>query len=250
MEFIKYKYSHQLINEYAKIDINLQKADPEFHNYKLLSLNEHIRIMNDKDSQTLVDERIGKYFWIKVPRKLLFSIEQLINDGYISKIAFRVDFISKYIPAMEEMEYGSTLKIKIDSLPDFSKFYSVDNYENKLWIYHDKIKNSLTFEEHIEDFEVIEDNIITQVIHLEYQIREENYIITHLDHEFILYKIEEYEKRLTDPNIKGHRKIKTFKIDQASIPFNYKQNREYFLYQVLDAYLKNTDLINEYFAQI
>ena len=250
IEFINYKYANLLINEYSQINIDLQKTDTEFDSYKLLSLNEHIRIRNDKDSQTLVDNRIGKYFWIKVPRKLLFTIEQLINEGYISKIAFRVDFISKYIPAMEEMEYGSALKIKIDSLPDFSKFYSVDNYDNKLWIYHDKIKSSLTFEEHIEDFEIIEDNIITQVIHLEYQIKKENYIITHIDHEFILYTIEEYEKRLIDPNIKGHRKIKTFKVDQASIPFNYEHHGEHFLYQVLDAYLKNTDLINEYFAKI
>ncbi|WP_215901951.1 hypothetical protein, partial [Acinetobacter seifertii] len=57
-----------------------------------------------------------------------------------------------------------------------------------------------------------------------------------------------YQERLSDANIKGHRKVKTFKIDNSMIPFNIKINGELFLVQVLDSYFKNYDLIHEYFS--
>lgn len=86
----------------------------------------------------------------------------------ITEIAFRVDYVSDYVPSMEEKEFGSPMKLNILSLPELSKFYSTDNYNNNLWIQHDQIKQSLTFEELMEDFEVADDNVVTQVIHLEY----------------------------------------------------------------------------------
>lgn len=63
---------------------------------------------------------------------------------------------------------------------------------------HDIEKQSLTFEETMEDFEVVNQDVVTQVIHLEY---------------FVL-------------------------------------DDEYFLYQVLDTYLENKELISEYFSKI
>ncbi|MBN0832600.1 hypothetical protein JTL90_34490, partial [Pseudomonas aeruginosa] len=89
----------------------------------------------------------------------------------IAEIAFRVDYVSDHVPSMEEKEFGSPMKLSISSLPELSKFYSTDNYNNNLWIQHDQIKQSLTFEELLEDFEVADDNVVTQVIHLEYTSR-------------------------------------------------------------------------------
>lgn len=250
IEMLNLKYSGVVKHEYEKISIDINKEDVQFSKYSLISLNDNIEIFNDKDSQTIRDNRIGKHFWIKVPRKLLTSIEELIIKKYLSEISFRIDYVSDYLPAMEEIEFGSPLQLKLSSLPKLSKFYSTNQYENNLWVRHDTEKRSLTFEELMADFEVVDDDIVTQVIHLEYKVQGVESFITHLDHEFIIYTLDSYQERLNDANIKGHKKIKTFKIDNAMIPFDIKINNELFLAQVLDSYFKNKDLIQEYFEKI
>lgn len=250
IEILNLKYSKVVESEYEKIGINIRKEDTQFSKYSLVSLNENIQVFNDKDSQTIRDERIGQHFWIDVPRRLLTSIEELIRKGMLSEIAFRIDYVSDYVPAMEDMEFGAPLRLKISSLPKLSKFYSTDKYENNLWIHHDAEKLSLTFEELVEDFEVAGDDIVTQVIHLEYSSKNDDFFITHLDHEFIVYTLDSYHERLSNANIKGHRKIKTFKIDNSAIPFNINIGGDLFLLQVLDSYFKNDDLIREYFEKI
>ena len=88
------------------------------------------------------------------------------------------------------------------------------------------------------------------MVHIEYFLESDEFIINHLDHEFIVYNLDEYQKRQSNPEIKGHKKVKTFKIDNSKIPFKFKKGNEYFLFQVLDAYFKNTDLVSEYFEKI
>jgi len=248
-DMLSMKYSDVVRSEYEKLGIDIEKEDLQFSKYKLISLSDNIQIFNDKDSQTIQDSRLDKYFWIKVPRGLLASIESLIEQRMIAEIAFRVDYVSDYVPSMEEKEFGSPMKLNISSLPELSKFYSTDNYNNNLWIQHDQIKQSLTFEELLEDFEVADDNVVTQVIHLEYTSRGDEFFITHLDHEFIIYTIEQYGERMGNAGVKGHRKVKTFKVDGSMIPFNSRVNGNIFLIQVLDAYFNNRDLIQEYFAE-
>ena len=99
------------------------------------------------------------------------------------------------------------------------------------------------------------------MIHLQYKTEDNETYITHLDHEYIFYTIEEYEKRLGEYNQKGtaKRRMKSFKIDQARIPFNYQckiykkdnsgSENELFLYFVLDSYFKHKDLLKEYFQK-
>ena len=75
--------------------------------------------------------------------------------------------------------------------------------------------------------------------------------INHLDHELIVYSLEEYDDKIKDIKGKGSKgKIKSFKIDESKIPFFYKSNKGYFLYQVLDAYFNHKDLLREYFCKI
>lgn len=249
IDMLDLKYSKVVKTEYEKIDIDISQEDVQFSKYSLISMSKNIQIFNDKDSQTISDDRLDKYFWIAIPRRLLTSIEELIKNKMLSDISFRVDYVSDFVPMMEEMEFGAPLRLKISSLPKLSKFYSTDTYENNLWIRHDTEKLSLTFEELMEDFEVVGDDIVTQVIHLEYNVQGDDFFITHLDHEFIIYTLDNYQERLSDANIKGHRKVKTFKIDNSMIPFNIKVNGELFLVQVLDSYFKNDDLIHEYFNE-
>lgn len=250
MELLNLKYSSIVVDEYLKIGIDIKNEDLQFSKYSLLKLNSNISIYNDKDSQTIKDSRIDKYFWIDAPRKMLSTIEDLIDKEFISDISFRVDYVSDFLPAMEEMEVGSPLKLKVSTLPELSKFYSAENYGDNLWVRHDTAKSSLTFEELVEDFEIVGNDVVTQVVHLEYRKSNEEFLITHLDHEFIIYTLDAYESRLSNQDEKGHRKVKTFKIDNSNIPFYFKKGSEYFLLQVLDAYFKNKGLISEYFEKI
>ncbi|MBN0423163.1 hypothetical protein JTM55_34415, partial [Pseudomonas aeruginosa] len=120
-------YTDVVRSEYEKLGIDIEKEDLQFSKYKLISLSDNIQIFNDKDSQTIQDSRLDKYFWIKVPRGLLASIESLIEQRMIAEIAFRVDYVSDHVPSMEEKEFGSPMKLSISSLPELSKFYSTDN---------------------------------------------------------------------------------------------------------------------------
>ncbi|EEW5296519.1 hypothetical protein D8K19_005218, partial [Escherichia coli] len=175
--------------------------------------------------------RIGAHFWIPVPRKLLTTLQALIDLELITNISFRIDNITDYIPFFEDMEVGSPLKLNVADLPSLSKFYSIDNYANSFWVHHDSRERSITFEELRDDFQMVNDDVITQVIHLEYFNLNNAFYIQHLDHELISYTLEQYEKKLSDSKIKGYKKTKSFKIDNAKIPFMFKNNNEFLLFQ-------------------
>lgn len=246
--FIDQKASIRVEAEYAEIGIDLTTTDPQFSKYRLLSINPQIIIMNNKDSRTLVDSRIQKHFWINVPRRLMFALEELSAQKLISKIAFNVTQVTDMVPIMEEMERGKKLKITVSDLPAISRFYSTEAFEDGLSILHDKEKCSLTFEEVMKDFRIVGDNIVTQVVHLEYSETENGTYINHLDHEFIAYTLDEYDARLKDVNTKGSAgKVKSFKIDGAEIPLAHKFEGDWFLLVVLDAYFQNHALIQEIF---
>lgn len=249
-EMLDPKYFGKIEEEYRKIGIDLAKEDPQFSKYRIVSLNNNHEIFSDENNQAILDNRIQKYLKVAVPNKLLSSIKELIEKGMVSDISFRILSVSRYLYAAEAKETGTPLQLKVSALPSLSKFYSVNNYENNLWIQHDKERQSLTFEELTEDFEIIGDDIVTQVVHLEYRSKDHDFFITHLDHELIAYKPESYQERLSNPYIKGHQKVKSFKIDNSMIPFNISTNGDLFLLQVLDSYFKNKDLINEYFEKI
>lgn len=243
-------YSQEVLYEYKKIDVDLDEIDQQFIKYKLLSLDDNMSLISDKDNQIIQDNRLEKYFWVSVPRKLLSTIIQLKEKSFISEIAFKIDYISDLLIAMEEMDFGSCLKMKVSSLPSISKFYDLNNFDNSLWVHHNVEKKSLVFEELLDDFEIIGENIVTQVVHLEYFSENDSFFISHIDHEYIIYNLEEYEEKLQSPQKKGHKKVKTFKIDNSKIPFFYKVANEYFLFQVLDTYMQNKALISEYFEKI
>lgn len=249
--FLEQAVSKQVAEEYAAIGIDLAASDTQFSKYRILSLDSDHKINNDKDGQTIVDGRIQKHFWLNVPRRLLFALEEMREKGYYTKVAFNITAVTDGVLMLEEMERGAKLKINVADMPDISKFYSIDEYEDNLWVVHDRAKSSLTFEELRSDFEGVEDKVVTQVVHLEYKVEGGKTLITHLDHEFIVYTLDEYISRQGDSSIKGSAgKIKSFKIDGAEIPFDFKYEGDWFLIVVLDAYFLNHALIQEVFEDL
>ncbi|MCA6960993.1 MULTISPECIES: hypothetical protein [Pectobacterium] len=241
------KSSKRLQEIYKEIDINLNNYDTQFLKYNLLSLNENIIIINNTANHALKDHRLRYYLHISIPTRILSSIEELIKSDLISDISFRIDDITDSIYMTKAIETGSPLKLNISHLPSISKFYSNENYHDTFWVHHDPNKRSITFEELRDDFNISDDQVVTQIIHLEYIADDEIFFIKHLDHEYILYTLEQYEEKIKNPKTRGSEKIKSFKIDNSRIPFTQKINNEYFLYQVLDEYFVNNDLVSEYF---
>ena len=144
-----------------------------------------------------------------------------------------------------------------------TKLYSTE-YENCLWITIDS--QNMTFEELCKDFRIHNDTIVTQVVHLQYLIERNQFYITHLDHEYVFYTIEEYEKRQKDATQKGtaRPRLKSFKIDNSRIPFDYRCDNarkdengnnlpiesEQFLCYVLECYFEHKELLREYFEKV
>ncbi|ENV10530.1 hypothetical protein F966_00294 [Acinetobacter higginsii] len=240
----------EIISKYKEIGIDIEKEDNEFFKYKLNSLNKSISIFCDKDNQRLIDSRLDVNFGINIPRFLLEALEQLYKDDIINKLAFRVDSIQKYFLTLDEFDYGAFLKGDIKDLPEISRFYELESYENSLFIKHSKDKRHLTFEEICEDFELFNDDVVTQIVHLEYFEEDGRFYIKHIDHEYIIYTLDQYEKRKNNANIKGYKKVKTFKVDNSKIPFYYKYKGKFILLIILESFFKHKLLIKEYFEKI
>lgn len=233
-----------------KLSIDLASADLQFDKYRLLSLNSEFSIVNSKESQTVVDARIGLNFWVDVPRELLAAIEDAIANRWVSDIAFDIALITQATPAFESVEYGDVFSFHALQLPRVSKLYDEERYDDALWIKVDTQPYSMTFEELCADFPALDGKVVTQVVHLEFLVEDGMYFISHLDHEYILYTQSDYDSRRYDAYVKGYKKLKTFKIDKAHIPFDFIFRGRYFLFLVLDAYFKNKGLIQEYFAGV
>lgn len=271
MKILSFSANSTLKEMYQQIDIDLMQ-DKNFQKYNLKTLEPTVmNICCNKDNQKLIDKRIvekfGKHFSILYNHRLLLSClnHLFFHENMIGELSFRVDsIIDKALWILDEFDFGSKLKVDICTLPQVSRFYDLENPKDNLWIFHDKQKNQISFEELCDDFELFNDDVVTQLVHLEYAIIDNEYYITHIDHEYIIYTFDEYENRLSDNSQKGYKKVKTFKVDNAQIPFFYqythfqncyetrtrKEQKDYFLFIVLDSFFKHKELIKEYFEDI
>lgn len=155
----------------------------------------------------------------------------------------------------EALERGKIFEFVNLGNYSISRLYSKD-YENCVWIVINL--QNITFEELCKDFEVYNNMVVTQVVHLQYEKEGNCAYITHLDYE--------YENRMNNATQKGTAKtrIKSFKIDNSRIPFEYRcevlrknekgndlpQEDEQFLCYVLECYFKHKDLLKGYFQEI
>ena len=248
-DILNNKSNEELYGLYKNIGIDL-KENNEFFKHNLLKLDEYIFVYCDKDNQLLLDDRINKSFSILFGKRVLLeALEYMfIKEKIIGSLAFRVDSIlEKQFLLLEERDFGASLTNNIKSLPEVSKFYDINNSENGFWAFVDDKRPQISFEELCGDFDTLRDNIVTQLVHLEYKKKGDSYFIEHIDHEYIVYSLDEYEERLRNNKAKGRRKVKTFKINGAEIPFNYKYKDEFFLYIVLISFFTNKELVKEYF---
>lgn len=250
-----YSNNHDLLTFYEKYELI-----PIDNERKLLAINPP-RIYDIEADKTLYIQNVSV--------ELADKLNDLYSQKIIESLSFRVSNRGIYHGKnelehlLEEVEFGKAFSfVDLGKIP-LTKLYS-KSYEDCLWVKIDL--ENMTFEELCEDFVTCDDKIVTQVIHLEYKKEDNKVYITHIDHEYIFYTLEEYEKRLKNSEQKGcaSTRMKTFKVNNALIPFDLSYNVSWkdrdeeklhvveipFLYFVLQCYFKHTDLLHEYFSNL
>jgi len=222
-----------------KIDLNLKNQ------YELIKIDDNFEIIPNNSLSYILDNKLSVYISLReISYEVLVLLNKLKVKNIITDLFLRPDYSTpmKSLCMMEELERGNIFSFDGLKSPEVSKLFSVDNYKNCLWINIDG--KNITFEELCDDFDNHGESIITQVVHLEYK----GNFINHIDHEYIFYTADEYDKRCTDYKQQG-KKFKTFKVDNSSIPFTL-ENGDFFLYRILDGYFKHKDLLIEYFQNV
>jgi hypothetical protein len=237
---------------YASKGVDLSD-DSEYSHYGLISVSNRYDIKPSTQPK-LYDKIFKTHIFIKnVESAIVYIISELKNDGAILDVPFRPNchHVTDNLPdvsiVMEELERGKIFSLSDLGSPDITKLYSAE-YDN-LWVIRTSCE--ITFEELCNEFDVYDECVVTQVLHLQYELIDSEYYIHHLDHEYIFYTLDEYTERQNNPRQKGEAKkrYKTFKIDNSKIPFTMKDGIST-LYTFLHRIFKNQELLREYFASV
>lgn len=267
-----YQNEHPFCSDLHELDSvyeNIFDKQSQFSKYGIVPIDNERELIPITPPR-IYDRIINKTFFTKnVPLNLLEKIAEMISIGIIKDFSVRLcnepGYSGKlcYEYVTEAVERGKIFDFVNLGNYSINKLYSKE-YENCMWIAIDP--QNITFEELCSNFDVYNDMIVTQVVHLQYEKEGECTYITHLDHEYVFYTIDEYNNRMSNAAQKGTAKtrMKSFKIDNSRIPFDYRcevlekdengndlvRNYEHFLYYVLDCYFKHKDLLKEYFQEI
>lgn len=240
----------------------------EIDKYGLLKISK-TKQLKDFDPPRIIDLENDKTIYIINDQPLIKVFLKLINEGYIREISFRcigdnvIDGIEYKTRLLEELQYGKPFSLETSNLPKTTVLYKEKNLFDKLFVA--RKGNEITFEELCDDLDIENGYIKTQVLHIRTINANGNELINHMDHEYIFYTEEEYENKLKDIETHGGIKIKTFKIDNSKIPFNYEcesccinfneknvteEIRIPIIYYVLNELFKHEDLLKEYFKNL
>lgn len=257
------------LNELEAVYRNVFDKQSQFYKYGIVSLDDERELL-PVDPPRIYDRTINKTFFTKnVPLNLLKKISEMMSSGIVKDFSVRLLNEPGYNGRMyceyiaEALERGKIFEFVNLGNYSISRLYSKE-YENCMWVAIDP--PNITFEELCKDFEVYNDMVVTQVVHLQYEIEGGCTYITHLDHEYVFYTLDEYQNRMSNATQKGTAKarMKSFKIDNSRIPFDYRcevlrkdengndlpKEDEQFLCYVLECYFKHKDLLKEYFQKI
>lgn len=231
--------------------------DEQYKKYGLLKLNNNRNLEKPMLNSTpyhIYDNRKG-YIILdsRISDEVLIKLYWLKQNNLIVDLSLRADYYKRIqknrkILFCEERAFGKYFSFENLKNIILTKLYSTVT-NNSLWI---NIKNgSITFEELLDNFEIEEKEEIikAQVIHCEYFEDRGKYYISHIDHEYIFYSLDEYQERVKNIEQKGNikKKLKTFKVDNSRIPFIIDD--ENILLFFLNQYFKSKDLLLEYFQK-
>ncbi|RVU37005.1 hypothetical protein EOE67_11885 [Rheinheimera riviphila] len=233
------KHDNKLYKYYASLDINIISEDRQFHKYDLLSIDDYEQLVIGFPSR-IFDKENNVQFLLDIPERLLSVFRALMDSSEIKQISFLVEsevffetseqiFILLGNERPEEpvnlesfrndMRDNSVTRHVIKKPEEKGVFplyisagFFIEN-NDRSWYFIDK--SNIYLEEIIDDYEVLDDCVVTQLIHVEYYTSDSGIFISHIDHEYIFYSYDEFDKRQKDFSQKGsaRKRIKTFKID-------------------------------------
>lgn len=252
-----FDYRSLIVSDDVKVELEKIYGGSALCKYGLFKLDLETQvIMNNEELPYIFDQNNQSDYLMLNPKdkRVIEVFQDLIDKGYVNDISFKISSVDKFLLALEDAKYGQKFSLNLKELPDLSVFYDLHNHDDHLWIYVRKEKNnkfSITFEETIEDlFFDKNENVITNLIHLEVTNENGIDVISHIDHEYIIYAMDTYINRLDDSSVKGEYKIKTFKIDNAMIPLDYKFYNCNVLYHIVHECMEKKSLVKEYFENL
>lgn len=239
------KSENKLYKYYKSLDINLKETDRQFAKYDLLSIVESEQIIPGLPSR-IFDEKNNSQFLVDVPAVLLDMFASLLRSEAIKGISFLVNcevvfqtsqqyfillgneqpkspvLLFDFLDDVRDYQVTREVVKEADSKSTFppqvlaGRFY--DESDDSAWYFIDN--RNIYFEEIPNAPEMLDDCVVTQLVHIEYFVCNGEMIFSHIDHEYIFYSYDEFDKRLDDFSQKGsaRKRIKTFKIDNSTIP--------------------------------
>lgn len=246
---------------------NRDLGNTNYDKYNLIPVNQNRKLIVANPCR-IFDPDVGKTIFLQISPKVCEVLNKFYKDGLIGMMSFRGNekevfaglITTEYV--LEEIEYSLQYPLNTHVFIEQTKLFEPECYGNQLWV---SITNTeMRFEELCDDIIIQDEAIVTQLIHLLYKKDSDGRIlINHIDHEFIFYSLEEYEKRCANPAIKGkaRKRVKTFKVDDAILDVNYPcsvidvRDANYskvevpFILFVLNAYFKHKRLLDEYFEK-
>lgn len=253
-----------LIYQYYKAaEVDLLATDAQYRKYNLHSVTETSELLIGIPNRILDPQHQVQLLIEHTPSYVLTLFELLRSEGLIQDLALLTSddiviktnqhiFVSLGIQSIPQPLNVNNLQPQLDEVivstvfrkrgltadgsaarPSVSKFYKPGS-EDKAWC--SITENSMTFEEIAHIPELLEDCAVTRMIHLEYFVNDGRFFVSHIDHEFIFYTLEEFDLRANDPYQKGNarKRLKTFKIDQSAVPF-VLEDGTLFVHTLIDA---------------
>lgn len=269
------KEENKLYRYYKSLDIDIKKEDRQFNKYDLLSIDSSEQILVGLPSRVL-DKENNAQFLVDIPERLLNIFKSLIDLSVIKQIAFLVESevvfetSDQYFILLgnQESEKAVTLKEFLDDSRDksatrqiikhperddvFPAYTSAGRFienNDSSWYFVDK--SNIYLEEMVDDAEVLDDCVVTQLVHIEYYVESCKLYISHIDHEYIFYSYDEFDERQKDFSQKGsaRKRIKTFKIDGSRIPL-VTDDGVLPLNTILDCYFVKPYLLNGFIREL
>lgn len=263
------KEENKLYKYYKSLDINIGNKDRQFKKYDLLSINSPDQLIIGLPSRVF-DRENSAQFLIDIPEHLLSVFRSLMESSEIREISFLVESdvvfetseqyfvllgnqrpedpitLTSFLNDVRDNSVTKHILKSPESKGVFPAYTSAGRFienNDSAWYFIDR--ENIYLEEMMDDAEVLDDCAITQLIHIEYYMKNSEIYISHIDHEYIFYSYDEFDKRQKDFSQKGsaRKRIKTFKIDGSRVPL-ISDGKVLFLNTILECYFKKPYLLN------
>lgn len=268
----------RLYQYYKAAEVDLFETDAQYSKYNLRSVTEDTQLLIGIPNRILDSQHTVQLLIEHTPSYVLTLFERLRSESLIKDLAlltcddvlietnkhifvelgFQVTPLPLTVENLQRQATGEvestvlrTRAATADSkaaIPSVWTFYKHGS-DDKSWC--SITDSSMTFEEIAYIPELLANCAVTRMIHLEYYVVGGRYFVSHIDHEFIFYTLEEFDLRAKDPYQKGNarKRMKTFKIDHSTIPFMLDDGT-LFVHTLIDACFDKPYLLMDFLLDL